>query len=90
MAQQAKYFDFTSGDMEAFLDNVTGISLLYRNKMRAILKSEDNEMPRMKELFTEMVRMKEERGNGPMKDDFAAGFIKVFNMNAAAKDQISE
>lgn len=90
MAQQAKHFDYSTGDIEAFLENVTGISILYRNKMRAILKSEDNEMPRMKELFTEMVQMKEDRGNGPMRDDFAAGFIKIFNMNAAAKDQIAE
>ena len=90
MAQQAKHFDYSTGDMEAFLNDVTGISILYRNKMRAILKSEDHEMPRMKELFAEMVRMQEERGNGPMRDDFAAGFIKVFNMNAADKDQISE
>lgn len=90
MAQQAEHFDYSTGDMEAFLENVTGISILYRNKMRAILKSEDNEMPRMKELFTEMVQMKEERGNGPMRDDFAAGFIKIFNMNARADMQIAE
>jgi hypothetical protein len=44
----------------------------------------------MKELFEEMVEMKEERGNGPMRDDFAAGFAKVFNMNARADMQIAE
>lgn len=90
MAQQAAHFDYSTGDLEAFLAEVTGISILYRNKMRAILKSEENEMPRMRELFMEMVQMKEERGNGPMRDDFAAGFVKLFNMNAAAKDQIPE
>lgn len=90
MAQQAKDFDFTSGDMEAFLNEVVGINIVFRNRMRAILKSEDNEMPRMRELFMTMVRREEAEGVHLMKEDFKAGFVKLFNMNARADMQLPE
>lgn len=90
MAQQVKDFDFTSGDMEAFLDEVVGINIVFRNRMRAILKSEDNEMPRMRELFITMVRREEAEGVHLMKEDFKAGFVKLFNMNANQEMQITE
>lgn len=82
MAQQAKDFDYSTGDMEAFLTNVVGMNLIFRNRMRAILKSEDNEMPRIKELFITMVCREEEEGIRLMSEDFKVGFVKLFNMNA--------
>jgi hypothetical protein len=90
MSQQAKDFDFASGDMEAFLNDVVGINILFRNRMRAILKSEDNEMPRMRELFITMVRREESEGVHLMNEDFKAGFVKLFNMNANKEMQIAE
>ena len=90
MAQQVKDFDFTSGDMEAFLANVTGMNIVFRTKMRSILKSEDNEMPRMRELFITMVRRQEDEGIRLMSEEFKTGFVKLFNMNANADMQISE
>jgi hypothetical protein len=90
MSQQTKDFDFASGDMEAFLNDVVGINILFRNRMRAILKSEDNEMPRMRELFITMVRREESEGVHLMNEDFKAGFVKLFNMNANKEMQIAE
>jgi hypothetical protein len=90
MAQQAKDFDFASGDLEAFLDNVVGMNIVYRNRMRGILKSEDNEMPRMRELFITMVRREEIENVHLMNDEFKAGFVKLFNMNANQEMQIPE
>lgn len=90
MAQQVKDFDFASGDMEAFLNDVVGINIVFRNRMRAILKSEDNEMPRMRELFITMVRREEAEGVHLMNEDFKAGFVKLFNMNANKEMQIAE
>ena len=90
MAQQVNDFDFASGDMEAFLANVVGMNIVYRNRMRAILKSEDNEMPRMRELFITMVRREETENVHLMNEDFKAGFVALFNMNANQEMQISE
>lgn len=90
MAQQVKDFDFASGDMEAFLDNVQGMNIVFRTKMRSILKSEDNEMPRMRELFITMVRRQEEEGIHLMTEEFKTGFVRLFNMNAREDMRIAE
>lgn len=90
MAQQVKEFNFASGNIEAFLANVVGMNIVYRNRMRNILKSEDNEMPRMRELFITMVRRQEAENVHLMNEDFKTGFVKLFNMNATQEMQIVE
>lgn len=81
MAQEPKDFDFGTADLEAFLTNVTGLNIIYRNKMRAVLKSEDNEMPRLWELFTEANNREVDEGVRLMTPDFRQGFIKLYLMN---------
>lgn len=82
MAQDAKDFDFETADLEAFLKNVTGCNIIYRNRMRSILKSEDNEMSRLWALFTEMNnREADEEGLRLMSPEFRRGFITLYLMN---------
>lgn len=90
MAQKVKDFDFTSGDLNAFLLHVIGMNLVFRSKMLAVLTSEDNEMRQVRELFIMMVRRQETENIRLMDDDFQAGFITLFNMNATPEMQITE
>lgn len=86
--KNAKHFNFASGDLEAYLNEVNGINIVYRNKMRSILKSEENEMPRIKALYNTIMERKAAEGVNLMNDDFREGFVKLFNMNANADNQI--
>lgn len=88
MAMEVKDFDFGTGDMEAFLKDVTGLNILFRNKMRGVLKREENEMPRLREIFDDIVRREEEDDVKLMTPAFREGFITLFNMNASNEHQI--
>lgn len=88
MAMEVKDFDFGTGDMEAFLKDVTGLNILFRNKMRGVLKREENEMPRLREIFDDIVRREEEDDVKVMTPAFREGFITLFNMNASNEHQI--
>lgn len=96
MAQDVKDFDFETADLQAYLENVKGLHIVYRNKMLGILKSENNEMPRMAEFINDLDRAAEgfdKDGNAvtPVKlmtPAFRAGFVTVFNMNAHQDHQI--
>lgn len=81
MAQEAKDFDFGTADLEAFLTNVTGLNIIYRNKMRSVLASEENEMPRLWELFTEANNREVDEGVRLMTPEFRQGFLTLFIMN---------
>lgn len=85
---EVKDFDFGTGDLEAFLKDVPGLNILFRNKMRGVLKREENEMPQLREIFDEIVRREEEDDVKLMTPAFRTGFITLFNMNASAEHQI--
>lgn len=82
MAQDAKDFDFGTADLEAFIANVTGLNLIYRNNMLRILKSEEIEMPRLWELFEEANNREADEGVHLMTSEFRRGFLTLYMMNA--------
>lgn len=86
--KEVKDFDFASGDLERYLATVTGFNLIYRNEMIRILKSEENEMPRLREVFDEIVRRQEQTGDILMTSAFYAGFVTLYNMNVKRENFI--
>ena len=75
-------------DMEKHLATSHGLNFIYRNKMKSILKSEDNEMPRLKELYTEITRRQADEGVRLMSPEFEKDFISIYNNNARPEDHI--
>lgn len=96
MAQDVKDFDFETADLQAYLENVKGLNIVYRNKMLGILKSENNEMPRMAEFLNNLDRQAEgfDKDGNPitpvnlMTPAFRAGFVTLFNMNARPEHHV--
>ena len=88
MKQQVEDFDLTSGDLEAYLADVTGINIIYRNKMRNVLKSERNEMRRLKAYFEEIVRREDQESITLMTPAYRQGFVILYNMNAKQESHI--
>jgi hypothetical protein len=81
MAQDAKDFDFGTADLETFLKDVTGLNIIYRNKMLAALKSEDDEMSRLWEIFEEINTLEVDKGIRHMTPEFRQGFVTLYIMN---------
>lgn len=77
-------------NLENHLTNVTGLNVIYRKKMRSILKSGDNEMPRLKEMFDEISNRERHEGVRLMGPEFRKGFITHYNTNVKPENQITE
>jgi hypothetical protein len=75
-------------NLDDHLKNSLGLNIVYRGKMRAILKSEDNEMPRLKELFKEITRRQADEGIRIMTPNFEKSFIDLYNQNVKPEDQL--
>lgn len=88
MSQEVKDFDFGTADLEAFLDNVIGMNIIFRNKMRSALKGEVNEMTRIREIFDDITLREETQDVSLMTPAFRTGFITLFNMNVRNEDRI--
>lgn len=87
VTQNAEH-DLEQHDMEQHLSTSKGLNIIYRTKMRSILKSEDNEMPRLKELYKEITRRQNEEGVRLMTPQFEKTFITIYNNNARPEDYI--
>lgn len=85
---EVKDFDFGTADIDAFLNKVVGLNIIFRTKMRAVMKQEENEMVKLREIFDDIVRREEEQGAQLMTPAFRAGFITLFNMNVTPENQI--
>lgn len=88
MRQQVEDFDFTTGDLEAYLADVAGINVIYRNKMRSVLKSEHNEMRRLKAYYEEIVSREDQENIILMTPAYRKGFVTLYNMNAKQESHI--
>lgn len=88
MMLQVEDFDFATGDLEAYLADVTGINVIYRNKMRGVLKSEHNEMRRLKAYFEEIVRREDQENITLMTPAYRKGFVTLYNLNAKQASRI--
>jgi hypothetical protein len=75
-------------DLEKHLAERHGLNVIYRRRMKAILKSEDNEIPRLKELYEQIKRRQDEEGVRLMSPEFEKEFITIFNNNARPEHQI--
>lgn len=75
-------------DMEKHLAERPGINVIYRRRMQFILKSEDNEIPRLKELYEQIKHRQDEEGVRLMSPEFEKEFITILNNNARPEHQI--
>jgi hypothetical protein len=75
-------------DLEKHLAERHGLNVIYRRRMKLILKSEDNEMPRLKELYEQIKHRQDEEGVRLMSPEFEKEFITIFNNNARPEHQI--
>lgn len=75
-------------DLEKHLKERHGLNVIYRRRMQYILKSEDNEIPRLKELYEQIKHRQEEEGVRLMSPEFEKEFITIFNNNARPEHQI--
>lgn len=75
-------------DLEKHLAERHGLNVIYRRRMQFILKSEDNEIPRLKELYEQIKHRQNEEGVQLMSPEFEKEFITIFNNNARPEHQI--
>lgn len=75
-------------DMEKHLAERHGLNVIYRRRMQFILKSEDNEIPRLKELYEQIKHRQDQEGVRLMSPEFEKEFITIFNNNARPEHQI--
>lgn len=89
---EVQNFDFGTGDLEAYLETVNGLNIIYRNKMLGILKrgkeQEISEMAEIRNTFDEIMSLGEQGHGFNMTQPFRAGFITVYNMNVEPQNRI--
>lgn len=89
---EVQNFDFGTGNLEAYLETVNGLSIIYRNKMLGILKRGKNqeipEMTEIRNIFDEIMNLGEQGKGFNMTQPFRAGFITLYNMNVEPQNRI--
>lgn len=75
-------------DLEKHLTERHGLNVIYRRRMQFILKSEDNEIPRLKELYEQIKHRQDTEDVRLMSPEFEKEFITIFNNNARPEHQI--
>lgn len=75
-------------DLEKHLAEGHGLNVIYRRRMKFILQSEENEIPRLKEMYEEIKHRQDEEGVRLMSPEFDKKFVTIFNNNARPEHQI--
>jgi hypothetical protein len=77
------------GDLEGYIKEVEGLNLVYRGQMLKALRSDDNEMVKLGEVFAEAYNRQVKEDIRLMSPAFLAGFMPLFIMNGGKIEQLS-
>ena len=90
MSQEPATFNFDSADLEAYLRDVNGLTVMFRMKMLSALASEENEMGKVGEIFADINNLEVDEGIQHMTPAFRQGFLTLFIMNGGKIEQLSK